>query len=65
MKLTEDEIKKILDNPKIKEKLTDPRFKQTNMAAQKAMKNIPNVKTDGLLGVLDWMENYLLILKGK
>lgn len=65
MKLTEDKIEKLLNSPEVKKRLKDSRFKSTNIAAQKAMKNIPNVKTDGILELLDWMENYLLALKGK
>ncbi len=67
-KLTEDEKKeivKLLDNPMIKKKLTHPEIKKTNLEAQLALKQIPNAKTDGILSVLDWIEDYLLILKNK
>lgn len=67
-KLKEDEKKeivKLLDNPMIKKKLTHPEIKKTNLEAQLALKQIPNAKTDGILSVLDWIEDYLLILKNK
>lgn len=60
-----EKIKKILNNPMIKKKLTKPEIKIANLKAQKALENPPNVKTDGLVDVLDWIERYLLILKGK
>jgi hypothetical protein len=67
-KLTENEkqqIVKLLNDPEVKKKLTQPEIKKTNLEAQLALKQIPNAKTDGILSVLDWIEDYLLILKNK
>lgn len=63
-KLIESEkSEKLLNNPILKKKLYTPELKKTNLDAQRALQQIPNVKRDDVSDLLDWMEKYLLILK--
>lgn len=62
-RITEDEISNIKD--KLKTKFKDDSFKQVNLAAQNVLKQAPNIKSDSIIDVLDWIEDYLLALKNR
>ena len=62
-KLTEDQKVSIKD--KLKDTLKDDSFKQVNTAAQNVLKQASGIKSDSIIDVLDWIEDYLLALKNR
>lgn len=60
-KLTENEKQKIVNQ--IVDKLEDDSFKKVNIAAQTVLNKAPNLKKGDIIGILDWIEEYLLALK--
>lgn len=59
--ITEDTKKDIL----VKAIMQAPEIKDREKEVQNIFSKMPDIKTDGPIAVIDWLENYLLSLKNK